>query len=379
MKKGLSILTVVLLTLALFVGCTNNDNGSGSTGSGSGSAGTGEEGYKIALITDIGTIDDKSFNQGAWEGVAAYGSEHNVTYKYYKPSEKSTAEYLNSIDLAVQGGAEIVVTPGFLFEPAVLEAQAKYPEVKFILLDGFPNNQDYEGTYVEELTDNTYSVFYAEEQAGFLAGYAAVYDGNTKLGFMGGMAVPAVIKFGYGFVQGAEYAAKELGITGLEVKYHYTGKFEATPEAQAMAASWYQDGTEVIFACGGAVGNSVMAAAEAAGAKVIGVDVDQSAESNTVITSAIKGLKSSVYDAIEAFYNGSFPGGQSVTLGADVDGVGLPQDFSRFETFDQVAYDAIYAKLVSGEVVVIKNETEAGETVNVKDLPFTSGTVIEVE
>jgi basic membrane protein A len=334
--KRLLLLTLALaLLLPLMAGCS--------------------EKYELALVTDIGTIDDKSFNQGAWEGLMAYAEEHKITYKYYQPAEKTTASYIDTINLAVEGGAKVVVCPGFLFEPAVFQAQDLHPDVKFILLDGSPNNGDYEGDFQARIEDNVYSVFYAEEQAGFLAGYAAVKEGFTKLGFMGGMAVPAVVRFGYGFVQGAEYAANEMGISSVEIKYHYTGGFDATPEAQALAASWYNSGTEVIFACGGAVGNSVMAAAEAADKKVIGVDVDQSGESTTVITSAMKELANSVYGGLEAYYNGTFPGGQSVTLDVTVDGVGLPMENSRFAKFSQADYDAIYEKLEKGEVTLLKD------------------------
>ena len=151
-----------------------------------------------------------------------------------------------------------------------------YPDIKFIILDGDPNDGDWSaGAPTYKRNDNVYSIFYAEQESGFMAGYAAVKDGYTKLGFLGGIAVPSVIRFGYGFVAGVNYAAEEMGLDGIEVKYSYAGNFDATPENQALAASWYGSGTEVIFACGGKVGNSVMAAAEAAGAKVIGVDVDQ--------------------------------------------------------------------------------------------------------
>jgi len=158
------------------------------------------------------------------------------------------------------------VTPGFLFESPVFVAQDRYPNVHFILVDGTPHSADY-STF--KTGNNTVGVLYAEDQAGFLAGYAVVKDGSRRLGFVGGMAVPAVVRFGYGFIQGAEYAAKELGLASgsITVNYHYTGGFAATPEAQTLAASWYNNGVEVIFACGGAVGNSVMAAAEQAGKK----------------------------------------------------------------------------------------------------------------
>lgn len=314
------------------------------------------ETYEIGMITDIGTIDDKSFNQGTWEAIKAYAEANGKTYNYYQPSAQSTEIYVERIDQAVADGAKVIVTPGFLFEEPIFVAQDKYPDVNFVLIDGNPHNADYSEFRTEK---NAVGIVFAEEQSGFLAGYAAVKDGYTKLGFMGGMAVPAVVRFGYGFVQGADYAAKELGLTDVSVNYNYTGGFAATPEAQAMASSWYNDGVQVIFACGGAVGNSVMAAAEAAGGKVIGVDVDQSPESETVITSAMKGLGSAVEQALTAFYADSFPGGEAWVLGADKNGVQLPMATSRFTTFTQADYDAIYGKLAKAEVVPQKDVVES--------------------
>ena len=361
MKRALSMVltTSVLGALTLsMVGC----GGSSSKASG----------YELALVTDIGTIDDKSFNQGAWEGVEKYATEKNKTYKYYQPTAKTTAAYIDTISLAVEGGAKVVVCPGYLFEPAVFEVQDQYPDVNFILLDGEPHNED----YTEYRTnDNVCPILYQEDQAGFLAGYAAVKDGYTKLGFMGGMAVPAVMRYGYGFVQGAELAATEMNIKDLELKYHYTGGFDATPEVQSMAASWYQSGTEVIFGCGGAVGNSVMTAAEGAGAKVIGVDVDQSPESDTVITSAMKQLSNSVYDVIGDYYEGSFPGKATLTMDVTSNGVGLPMSTSKFSTFTQADYDAIYEKLVSGEITTL---TDADVT-SASELPVTNVAINVIE
>ncbi|MGM9972431.1 MAG: BMP family protein [Clostridiaceae bacterium] len=354
MKKLLSMILAGALAISI-VGCAGESKDGGDKDAGN------KGGYELALITDVGTIDDRSFNQGAWEGLEEYAKEKKITHKYYQPKEKTDQAYLETIELAVENGAKAIVCPGFLFEKSVFEAQTLYPEVNFIILDGYPHNGDYNMV----IKDNVYSVFYAEEQAGFLAGYAAVKEGYTKLGFMGGMAVPAVVRFGYGFVQGAEYAAKEMNISGIDVKYNYTGGFDATPEAQATAASWYQSGTEVIFACGGAVGNSVMAAAEAAeGDKfVIGVDVDQSGESETVITSSMKMLSKSVYDGLKAYYDGSFPGGKSVSLDAKVEGVGLPMDTSKFKKFTQADYDAIYAKLVAGEIEIAKDDVKSVEDI----------------
>ena len=318
--------------------------------------------YELALVTDLGTIDDKSFNQGAWEGLKKYADENGITYKYYQPQEQSTDAYLETIGLAVEGGAKLVVCPGYLFEEPVYLAQQQYPDTYFILLDGEPHNADYSEYKTGE---KTMPILYQEDQAGFLAGYAAVKDGMTNLGFLGGMAVPAVIRFGYGFVQGADAAAQEDGVQ-VNVMYNYTGQFSATPEAQTMAAGWYKGGTEVIFGCGGAVGNSVMAAAEAEGKKVIGVDVDQSSESDTVITSAMKMLANSVYDGISDYYAGSFPGGKTTTFNAANDGVGLPMDTSKFEKFTKEQYDAEYKKLADGSVEL--TQFSEGNTDPNKDL-----------
>ena len=337
MKKLLTVLIAVALVFSL-AGC----NGS-------------SKGYELALVTDVGHIDDQSFNQGAYEGLKAYAEDNKISYKYYEPAEKSTSAYLDAITLAVDGGAKVVVCPGYLFENAVWQAQTKFPKVNFVILDGSPHNvTDYTTMATLDgsapnftVATNTYSIFYKEQQAGFLAGYAAVKDGYTKLGFMGGMAVPAVIRYGYGFVQGADYAAKELGIKDVQIKYNYTGTFTASPEIQATAASWFTSGTQVIFACGGGIGNSIMAAAEANSGKVIGVDVDQSSQSASVITSAMKGLSASVYSALKDYYNNKFPGGTSVSLGADVDGVGLPMSTSKFTKFTQADYDKIFAALAN--------------------------------
>lgn len=330
-------------------------------------------GYELALVTDLGTIDDKSFNQGAWEGLKKYADENSITYKYYQPQEGTTDSYLETIGLAVEGGAKLIVCPGFLFEEPLFIAQEQYPDISFILLDGEPHS----GDGVRRTDANVMPILFQEDEAGFLAGYAAVKDGNTKLGFMGGMAVPAVIRFGYGFVEGADVAAAELGLDDVEVVYYYTGAFEATPEAQSMAASWYQNGTEVIFACGGAVGNSVMAAAQEKGMKVIGVDVDQSSESPTVITSAVKQLANSVYDGISAFYAGSFPGGKTSIFKAENDGVGLPMANSKFETFTDADYDAVYERLVAGEFnLVLPSADNNDPTV---DLTLEGATINYVE
>ena len=342
MKKLLALALAVVLALSVFAGCA-----------------AGGKKAELALITDSGTIDDKSFNQGAWEGLVKYAEEKGISHQYYQPTEKSTTAYLESIDQAVKNGAKVIVTPGFLFEEPVYIAQDQYPDVTFILIDGNPHDADYN----YKTADNCVGITYAEEQVGFLAGYAAVKDGMTKLGYMGGMAVPAVVKYGYGFVQGAE--------------------FDATPEAQNQAASWYNNGTEVIFAAGGAVGNSVMAAAEAAGTKVIGVDVDQSGESETVITSAMKGLGTSVYDMIAAYYNGSFPGGENKVYDAANNGVALAMDTAKFDSFAKADYDTLFAALQNNTnniaSDILKNVDADNNEIALTDIPVKAVVVTEVK
>lgn len=319
-------------------------------------AGT-DEGFRIAMITDIGDVDDRSFNQGTWEGIVAFAEANDITHRYYRPLEVSDASYLDTIALAIEGGAEIVVTPGFLFEPAIFQAQQLYPDVTFILIDGVPQPGDYSEFVV---ADNTVSILFDEHESGFLAGYAAVLDGYRQLGYFGGIAVPAVVKFGIGFVAGAYYAANEINATislGND-RFAYLGNFDSNDNNKNAAAAWYVQGTEIIFVAAGGAGNSIMAAAEEAGTKVIGVDVDQSSESTTVITSAKKELGNAVDQALQAWLDGSFPGGEIQVKGADNDGVGLPDDFSRFTTFTKAQYDTLYGRISSGQLVVPSNYDE---------------------
>lgn len=394
MKKRALAVTLAVMMAASLSACGSSNSGSGSTTAAPAETTTAAEakaaeaettagtavksetsdGYELALVTDLGTIDDKSFNQGAWEGMKKYAEENGISYKYYQPQEGTTDSYLETIGLAIEGGAKLVVCPGFLFEEPVYLAQDQYKDVHFILLDGEPHSGDYSEYRTEA---NVMPILFQEDEPGFLAGYAAVKDGYTKLGFLGGMAVPAVIRYGYGFAEGADYAAKEMGVDGIEIMYNYTGEFAATPEAQSMAASWYQNGTEVIFGCGGAVGNSVMAAAEEKSAKVIGVDVDQSYESDTVVTSAMKQLSVSVYDGVRDFYAGSFPGGKTSIFSAKNDGIGLPMETSKFTTFTQADYDAVYAQLKDGKITLVQPSEDNNDPT--KDLKLEKTTINFVE
>ena len=310
--------------------------------------------FEIAMITDAGDIDDKSFNQGTWEGIVEFAEENDLTHKYYKPTEVSDAAYVAAIDLAVAAGAKVIVTPGFLFEPAIYEAQTKYPDVIFVLIDGVPHPGDY-ATF--EVADNTRSILFKEQESGFLAGYAAVMEGYRELGFMGGIAVPAVVRFGLGYVAGAYYAADELGLEDFEFNmdyYEYLGTFAPGDDVKTKAAGWYGAGVEVIHVAAGGAGNSVMAAAEeTADGVVIGVDVDQAAQSERVISSAMKALGVVVQQALQDYVDGTFVGGETLVLGAAEDAVALPLgDSFKFDNFTLEQYNAILAKLVDGTIVL---------------------------
>lgn len=349
MKRIISLTLVLMLMVVSLAGCS----------------GGSVKGSEITLITDKGNIDDKSFNQGSWEGVVEFAEREKIAHTYIKPEEASDAGYLAAIDLAVEGGAKVIVTPGFLFEVAIYEAQTKYPEVKFILLDGSPHTADYSDF---ETKENVASIMYAEEESGYLAGYAAVMDGKTNLGFMGGMSVPAVQAFGYGYLQGAEDAAEELGLEDGSIKsiYHYTGNFDETDTNKSTAKTMYQEGMEVIFACGGSVGKSVMAAASESDGLVIGVDVDQRYDSETVMTSAAKGLAASVVSVLESIYktdSWATYSGKTTFFNAANDGVSLPtvvigdekaDAFDRFESFNKEDYEELFAKLVNGSIKPIR-------------------------
>ena len=319
---------------------------------------TSEDGkYQVAFVTDVGQLKDKSFNQGTFDGVKLYAANNGLSYKYYQPANGSEAtddDRYDAMKAAVDGGAEVVVCAGYLQEAALKRAAIDYPDTSFVFIDGYPLSDD-DGN----ILTNVAGIAFQEEQAGYFAGYAVVMDGFTKLGFCGGGGGdnPACCRFGYGYVQGANAAAAELGVD-VEVNYswQYGANFSASPELQTMASGWYQNGTEIIFACGGAMFQSISAAASANDGYVVGVDVDQSAESDAVITSAMKGLASAVQWAVGHVYDGTFSeiGGVATSLGVTDDAVGLPtaDESWRFETFTLDQYDEMYQKVLDGTLVV---------------------------
>ena len=266
---------------------------------------TSEDGkYELAFVTDVGQLKDKSFNQGTFDGVKLYAAENGLSYKYYQPANGDQAtddDRYDAMKAAVDGGAKVVVCAGFMQGNALAKAAAEFTDVDFIFIDGWA----FDGL------DNIAGIAFKEEQCGYFAGYAVVKEGYTKLGFTGGGGGtnPACCRYGYGFVEGANAAAAEMGVN-VEVNYswEYGASFSASQELQAMASGWYETGTEIIFACGGSMFQSVAAAASANDAAVVGVDVDQSFESDTVVTSAMKGLADATKWAIAKVYDGTWQG-----------------------------------------------------------------------
>lgn len=319
----------------------------------------------IAFAADVGNIDDQSFNQYTWQGIQDFCTANGLKANYYRPTEDSTTARVEQMDNAVKDGARVIVMAGYLFGPALQEAQTKYPEIQFIALDISTNDLPDPGT-------NTALITYREEQAGYLAGYAAVEDGYKQLGFLGGIAVPSVIRYGYGFVQGADAAAKAMGANDVSVKYWYSGSFAASDEIKSKMDGWYAGGTQVVFSCGGSIYQSCLAAAQANDGKIIGVDVDQSAVDPCVITSAMKALATSITAVLTDCENNGGKlsaayGGKETKLGAAENCVGLPMENSRFTNFTQAQYDTIFAALADGSVKV-DDSFDAAVTPTVTDL-----------
>ena len=327
----------------------------------------GEKIVKVALTCDTGTIDDESFNQACWAAVSGYMGDN---CQYYIPdSDASDEDRETMIRQAVNDGADVIVCVGYLYGASLAWAAEQYPDIKFIAIDV---TQFDIGT--DSIPSNCYCITFKEEQAGYLAGYAVVKDGYTKLGFLGGMAVPAVIRYGYGYVQGADAAAKELS-TNIDINYFYGGQFYGDANITSRMEGWYSNGTQVVFACGGGIYTSAVEAALKNNGYVIGVDVDQNyigangvADGtyayNPFITSAMKGLSEAVNTALADIEAGSWGdiAGSNGNFGLeDGDYIGLPTDADswNFESFTTDEYEEVKGKIKSGEITVDNSSDDA--------------------
>ncbi|MBQ7491649.1 MAG: BMP family ABC transporter substrate-binding protein [Clostridia bacterium] len=373
MKKFLALLLAAMMVMALAAGCGNNggnNSGNAVTADDIADEMTSENGkYEIAFVTDVGLLKDKSFNQGTYDGVKLYANANGKTYKYYQPANDNQAtddDRYDAMKAAIDNGATTVVCAGFMQEGALSRIAAEYPDVNFIFIDGYPIG-----------LDNVAGIAFQEEQAGYLAGYAVVKEGYEKLGFSGGGGGtnPACCRYGYGFVQGANDAAKEMDKTvTIDYTWQYGASFSASPELQAMMKGWYENGTEIVFACGGSIFQSIAAAAAENDGKVIGVDVDQSFDSPTVVTSAMKGLSSSVEWALGKVYAGQFAeiGGKGTSLGAKDDSVGLPTATWSMTNFTAAQYETLFNDIVAGKVQIDANAPTEDD---IADMTFSNVTV----
>ncbi len=361
MKKMISMLLALVMILGLMTAC----GGSGDETKPQ----SGENTYKVAMITDYADITDQSFNQTSYEGIKAYCEPNGIDFKYLKPLQDADAERIAMVDAAVSEGYNIIVLPGYAFAPAIIATAELYPDVKFIALD--VSAADF-GDW--ELPENVYSAIYQEELCGYMAGYAAVKMGYKHIGFMGGMAVPAVVRFGYGYTQGIDAAARELGIENeVTLEYIYANAFNGDADITAVMDTWYQEiGVEVVFSCAAGAYTSVAEAADKVGGKLIGVDVDQKPIVDStygegmVLTSAMKGLATTVEvtlrDVIEND-NWAKYAGRIETLGIvsaedpTANYVQIPYENTAWnDSFTQEDYKAILSGILDG-TIVISNDT----------------------
>ena len=377
MKKFLVLLLAAVMVFS-FAAC-----GGGSDG---GSSDSSDE-MKVAMVTDYGDITDQSFNQTTYEACKAFCEANDVEFTYKKPASDADADRVSSIEEAIEEGYNVIVMPGYAFANAIYEVAPLYEDVKFVALDVSEGDLTANGER-EFDGPNVYSAVYQEEIAGYMAGYAAVklgYGyaavklGYTKLGFLGGMAVPAVQRYGHGFVQGADAAASELGKSDVEIKYVYGGQFFGDADITAAMDTWYGSGTECVFACGGGIYSSAAEAAAKVGGKVIGVDVDQAGiidgayGEGMTVTSAMKGLAPTVDTLLGAILAGDWEAykGQIQTLGliSEVPSdnfVQLPDSTQWGDGFTKDDYATLVGELYAGTRTVSDSTDAIPETTAVK-------------
>ncbi|MGL4450838.1 MAG: BMP family lipoprotein [Sarcina sp.] len=331
-KRVIAMAVAALVATGVLAGCGGSSSEGGDTATG------GKEAMKVGMITDSGTIDDKSFNQGTWEGIVEAKKALGIQEKYLQPKGETEADYLREITNMYDAGNKFIVTPGFKFETAIYKAQEKYKDAKFVLLDGVPKEtpDSKEGT----VADNTVSIFYAEHESGFLAGLATALEVKEgDVGFIGGLKIPPVQKFNWGFQQGIAYANENFK-TNVSIKEEnviYAESFVDVAKGQQLAATMYDKGVKAIFASAGKVGVGVITEAKTRATKgdtawVVGVDVDQYQDGiytdgkSVILTSATKKIGKSAHDMIKNELDGKFPGGQTFIVDVKTDDVGLPAE-----------------------------------------------------
>jgi len=302
----------VLLVLAL-----------GSFAFGAGKTDAPASSFKVGLVTDLGGIDDKSFNQGTWEGIVRFGQENglkkDVDYKYLQSSAE--ADYVPNLSTFADEKLNLIVAPGFLFEKAMGEVATKYPDQKLLVID----------TVVAK--PNVVSAVFSEHEGSFLvgvvAGLKAKADGKNTLGFIGGMQFPLIERFQAGFEQGVKAVYPEA-----KILVDYAGDFGAPDKGQALAQKQFNAGAYIIFHAAGGTGNGMIKEAKERSEKgdvrwAIGVDKDQYTDGvyggkSAVLTSMMKRVDVAAHDVAKMTLDGKFPGGQTLVFSLKNAGVGIP-------------------------------------------------------
>lgn len=355
-KKLISIVTSMLLIFSFMLsGCGRNK--------------VATEGIKVGMVTDSGTIDDRSFNQSTWEGIKKYESENStIEAKYLQPSGEQETDYLTAINDLVDSGYNLIVTPGNKFETAIHKAAEQHPDVSFIILDGEANDGEKAVKH-----DNVVSILFSDQQAGFLAGLAAALSTKSgKLGFVGGSQIPPVERFGVGYKAGVKYANVTYNTNAEVVDFIYQGTFNDAAAGQTLAAGMYDKGIDIIFHAAGGTGVGVFNEAKERAEKgekvyVIGVDLDQydtgkiSSGESVTLTSAMKRMDNAVYKYIDAKVNNTFQGGETITLTVAEDGVGLPDKNPNLSEDTISKINETKQRIIDGSVTVPSSEDELAD------------------
>ncbi len=360
MRKWLALFMIVCFLFAL-VGCGDDAPPPAADDDENGDV-VDEAELRVGMVTDAGTIDDKSFNQGTWEGVQMAARDFGLETRYLQPGGTTEADYITEIGNLVDAGFMFIVCPGFKFETAIYDVQDRYPDAKFVLIDGYPHAGDWDPVVKE----NVVSIFFTEHESGFLAGLAtALQLGEGEVGFIGGMEIPPVQKFSWGFQQGVLYANEnyDTNIVMQAENFIYEGTFENVAAGQQLAAAMFDKGVDAIFAAAGGVGIGAINEAKARAAAgeevwIVGVDVDQYDEGiyetgkSIILTSAMKYIDVATYDMIQAELDGTFPGGEILTFNAGNYGIGIPRENPNLDPEVVELVDEAFKAMQDGTLVV---------------------------
>ncbi|EKN65668.1 basic membrane lipoprotein [Neobacillus bataviensis LMG 21833] len=344
-KIGMA-LSLVLAAGTLLGACGKSDDTSKKETT---KGGDKEKAFSVAMVTDVGGVDDKSFNQSAWEGLQAFGKDNSLTkgkggFDYLQ--SKSDADYSTNLNKLAREDFDLVFGIGFLMQAAVEEIAKQQKDAHFAIIDA------------EVKQPNVASVLFKEQEAAFLAGVAAALQTKSNhIGFIGGMEIPVIERFETGFLAGVKAAKPEA-----KVDVQYSGAFDKAELGQSIASKMYSSGADVVFHAAGGTGVGLFKEANDLKKKdpsreiwAIGVDSDQANMGpDIVLTSALKRVDNAVKDLSNKAKDGNFPGGEVALYGLHEDGVGLAPINAKADQKDAIdtAVNEWIEKIKSGAVKV---------------------------